>query len=353
MKNRSSLAIFTTILSVLVSFTLLPQIQAAPQVAPPPDGCYPGFTTAEGCNALALLGAGTGNTGLGWYSLFSAGDANFNTGVGAGTLVLNTADSNTAVGAAALLLNTTGTQNTAVGTDTLVFNDSGSGDTAIGYFALMNDNGVGSNTATGALALTANMTGFNNAAFGIRALETNIDGQNNTALGNLALDLLDHGSGNTALGRHAGDGITSGNENVCVGTFSGTAITTGSDIITIGPVTGVHSIFGQVSNRTYIANILGASVDTGTAAFVFVDADGRLGTVLASAGPESNLPRPTSPQAIPDAAKQAVLNRKVEALEATVTELRGQLKEQAAQIQKVSAQFEVSKPAPQVVANKP
>jgi hypothetical protein len=42
MKNRSSLAIFTTILSVLVSFTLLPQIQAAPQVAPPPDGAIPG-----------------------------------------------------------------------------------------------------------------------------------------------------------------------------------------------------------------------------------------------------------------------------------------------------------------------
>src|SRR6266487_7205200 len=116
MKNRSSLTILTTILSVFGSFALLPQMQAAPQVAPPPDGCYPGFTTAEGCNALALLGAGAGNTGVGWYSLFLVGDANYNTGVGAGTLVLNTADSNTAVGAAALLLNTTGTENVAVGT---------------------------------------------------------------------------------------------------------------------------------------------------------------------------------------------------------------------------------------------
>ena len=42
------------------------------------------------------------------YALFSAGGANFNTGVGTGALALNTADSNTAVGAAALLLNTTG-----------------------------------------------------------------------------------------------------------------------------------------------------------------------------------------------------------------------------------------------------
>ena len=48
-----------------------------------------------------------------------------------------------------------------------------------------------------------------------------------------------------------------------------------------------------------------------------------------------------------------MLNRKVEALAATVAELRGQLKEEAAQIQKVGAQLEVNKPAPQVVVNKP
>jgi multidrug resistance efflux pump len=48
-----------------------------------------------------------------------------------------------------------------------------------------------------------------------------------------------------------------------------------------------------------------------------------------------------------------MLNRKVEALEATVAQLRAQLKEQAAQIQRVSAQLEVSKPTPQVVRNNP
>jgi uncharacterized coiled-coil protein SlyX len=65
------------------------------------------------------------------------------------------------------------------------------------------------------------------------------------------------------------------------------------------------------------------------------------------------------------------MNDKVEKLEATVaqqqkqietltTQLKeqaetftAQLKEQASQIQKVSAQLEVSKPAPQVVTNKP
>ena len=53
-------------------------------------------------------------------------------------------------------------------------------------------------------------------------------------------------------------------------------------------------------------------------------------------------------------------HKKVQNLEVTVAQqqqgmevLTAQLKEQAAQIQKVSAQLEVSKPAPQVVATKP
>jgi len=113
-------------------FVFLPQMQAAPQVSPEPDGCYGNFTTAGGCNAVAGLSTGAANTGIGWYSLFSAGASNFNTGVGSGTLALNAGDSNTAVGAAALLLNTTGTQNAAVGTASLVHNDTGGFNNAVG-----------------------------------------------------------------------------------------------------------------------------------------------------------------------------------------------------------------------------
>ena len=54
----------------------------------------------------------------------------------------------------------------------------------------------------------------------------------------------------------------------------------------------------------------------------------------------------------------AMLNLKVENLQATVAEQKKQidvltveLKEQASQIQKVSAQLEMSKPAPQAVLN--
>src|SRR3954468_20711366 len=106
MKTRFK--VFTTILSVIACFVGLPEIKAASQVAPPPDGCYPGFTTAEGCLALQNLTTGSGNTGVGWRSLFSVVDASFNTGVGTGTLALNTADSNTAVGTAAMILNVSG-----------------------------------------------------------------------------------------------------------------------------------------------------------------------------------------------------------------------------------------------------
>src|SRR5213595_3096896 len=124
MKNRN-LKIFTTMLSVVACFGLLPQTQAIlpPEIPGNPDGCYPAFNTAEGCHALFNVTGGIGDTAVGWFSLFIAGDASFNTGVGAGALALTTtgADSNTAVGTAALLLNTTGFRNAAVGTDALVY----------------------------------------------------------------------------------------------------------------------------------------------------------------------------------------------------------------------------------------
>jgi uncharacterized coiled-coil protein SlyX len=67
------------------------------------------------------------------------------------------------------------------------------------------------------------------------------------------------------------------------------------------------------------------------------------------------------PQAISDAAaKQAMLDRTVDSLQATITQqqqqietLTAQLKEQAVQIQKASAQLEMRKPVAKVVVNRP
>src|SRR5213080_3431058 len=100
------------ILSVFTLFFLglLPKMQAAlpPEIPGNPDGCYPAFTTAEGCHALALIGPSVGNTAIGWYSNFLSDGASFNTSVGAATLALDSgvgSGANTAVGTAAMILN--------------------------------------------------------------------------------------------------------------------------------------------------------------------------------------------------------------------------------------------------------
>jgi hypothetical protein len=87
----------------------------AQAVSPPPDGGYPGGNTAEGQAALLSLTSGGFNTATCFLSLRSITTGSFNTAVGAGTLLVNTADENTAIVTEALLSNTTGIQNTANG----------------------------------------------------------------------------------------------------------------------------------------------------------------------------------------------------------------------------------------------
>src|SRR6266508_4257587 len=89
MKTRTPLILITF---ALVCFAPLQNTQA---VNPPPDGGYPGGNTAEGYLALGSLTTGAYNTAVGIYSVLSLIDGNFCTGVGAGTLLANTADNNT------------------------------------------------------------------------------------------------------------------------------------------------------------------------------------------------------------------------------------------------------------------
>ena len=289
----------TKIHSILVVITLLfsgllPQVQA---VSPTPDGCYPNFTTAEGCDALGLLTTGAGNTGLGWRSLFSDTAGSFNTGVGAGALVLNNADSNTAVGAAALLLNTIGTENTAIGTAALVLNDeavdntatgafalsshiSGNGNTANGWHALFSDVSGQLNTAVGAGALFSNVggpfPGSFNTAVGASALFANTGGDN-TAIGAGALQANDTGGENVAVGVSALVSNTTGNNNIAIGFFAGNQQTTGSDNIYIGFNLGGTA--GE-SNTCKIKSIFGQTSPSGSG--VFIDANHKLGTLTSS-----------------------------------------------------------------------
>jgi hypothetical protein len=257
---------------VLTCFGLLPQLQA---VSPAPDGCYAGFTTAEGCNALNVLTTGAGNTGIGWRSLYFIGAGNFNTGVGAGTLVLNTADSNTAVGAAAMLLNTGGTLNTAVGTDALVHNSNSNQNTAVGAFALFS-NQTGLNTAVGYQALFANVGGLENTAMGDQALLDNTGGFFNVAVGGAALLGNVTGNDNTACGGGALTGST-GDDNTAIGFQAGINATSGSNNVYIG--SGMGGVAGE-SNACYIASIFGQTSANGMP--ILINSFNKLGTTTSS-----------------------------------------------------------------------
>ena len=79
----------SSIVFVFVCFAIAPLVRA---VVPAPDGGYPGFSTAEGQNALFNLTTGVGNTAVGWFSLWSDTDGSYNTALGAGTLLFNVGD---------------------------------------------------------------------------------------------------------------------------------------------------------------------------------------------------------------------------------------------------------------------
>jgi hypothetical protein len=163
------------------------------QLNPPPDGCYPGLTTAEGCFALFNLTSGTGNTGLGQDALFTNTNGNWNTGVGAVALGYNNGDLNTGVGVAGLLLNDNGTRNTAVGGGAMAFNTGGNpGDgsfnDALGAYALFYNTTGSCNVALGDSALLNSMSGDNNVAIGCDAGSSITTGSNNIYIANLGVD---------------------------------------------------------------------------------------------------------------------------------------------------------------------
>ncbi len=340
MKNRISL----TILPVLACLALSPQAHAICT-----KGCDAAlFNTFAGENALISNTAGAGNSAFGWQSLSTNSIGNFNTGVGGGALSVNDADSNTAVGAAALLLNTSGTQNTAVGTDAMALNDSGSFNTANGAFALFNNTEGSDNTATGDNALLNN---------------------------------------------------TTGSDNIALGSSAGSAVIDASNVIAIG------SDGGNVSDSCFIGNIRDIQTQNADAIAVVVDSAGQLGTISSSQRFKTAIrPMSKASEAVlalkpvtfhyktdktdtpqfgliaeevakvnPDlvvrdkngeihtvryeAVNAMLLNeflkehRVVQEQGATIARQQKQIEALTAGLQKVNAQLEVSKPAPQTVLN--
>jgi trimeric autotransporter adhesin len=367
---------------------------------PPPDGGYRNETTAEGDGALFSLTTGFGNTALGFNALNSDTEGSFNTATGRNALRFHiTGDANTATGGAALVFNTDGVGNTATGRQAMGDGTTGSFNTATGWHALSFNN-ADRNTANGAFALYSNTTGSGNVANGNASLYSNTTGSGNVANGVDALVNNTTGESNIALGDSAGFNLTTGDFNIDIGNAG---VAAEANTIRIGT--------GGDQTRTFIAGITGAAV---AGAAVKVNANGQLGVAPSSERFKADIkPMDKASEAILalkpvtfryknevdstgipqfglvaehvakvnpalvdrdakgeiytvryEAVNAMLLNeflkehQKVEKLETTAREeqkaikaLTASLKEQASQIQKVSAQLELSKPEPQIVLN--
>jgi hypothetical protein len=244
------------------------------------------FNTALGANALNANTVGIDNTAIGNQALFFNTTGGFNTALGHAALQANTSgESNTAIGWAALAFNVTGGGNTAVGDGALIANTGGGSNTAVGNLALSQNTTANFNTATGTAALQANDTGSNNAAYGFDALQLNTTGSNNTAVGSQALRLNKPGDNNTCLG-NSSLYKCKGNNNIAVGAAAGSSLTMGSNNIDIGnngdPGESNTIRIGKkgTHTNTFIAGISGVTVAGGVG--VIIDTNGHLGTVVSS-----------------------------------------------------------------------
>jgi len=219
-------------------------------------------------------------------------------------------------------------------------------------------------------------------------------------MGDDALDGNTIGNGNTAMGKEAGNSIIDGNDNVVLGHNAGIGIVHASRNVAIG--SGVSGPFADFDDTCFIGSIFGEIVsDPGSQTAVFVDQFNVVGIFNSSRSYKHDIqPMDNASETLyrlkpvtfkfnsdwkgttqygliaEDVAKvdpqlvsrkgsnivtvhyeqiNAMLlneflkeHKKTEKLEATVASLIATVNEQAAQIQKVSAQLEASRSAPQV-----
>jgi len=379
---------------LLICFAAIPKAQAQ-------------TNTAYGNGALVSLTSGVWNSGFGFEALNHDTAGKNNTAIGLRSLFSDTSGSyNTANGVYALYGNTTGFFNTAAGAFALANNTKGSQNTANGYGALYRNTGD-DNTAAGFGALFSNTIGEQSVAIGTVALFRNTTGTSNTAIGHAALNENTTGNFNVALGNSAGL-LASGSSNVYIG--SGMLGVPGESNACY-----IASIFGQTSaNGIPVLVNSDNKLGTTTSSKRFkeeIKAIDKASEVLLALKPVTfRYKKEIDPAGTPqfglvaedvekvnpdlvvrdkegkpytvryDQVNSMLLNeflkahRKIEEQQATIMQLnsgaakqegtisqlkRGMevfaatLEEQAAQIEKVSAQIEMSKPTPKVVLNKP
>jgi hypothetical protein len=370
-----------------------------------------GGNTANGIAALINNTRGFDNTANGAFALQGNTSGSDNTATGVSALFSNTTGiDNTANGISALQSNTTGFENTANGVEALFSNKIGSENTATGYQALFSNRAF-QNTANGSLALLNNTTGGSNTATGHDALRSNTTGHSNTADGRSALQSNKTGNNNTANGLNALFSNKTGSNNIALGLEAGGKLTTGSNNIDIGNegvAAEANTIrVGTVGTQgaTFIAGISGKTASGGVA--VYVNANGKLGTTVSSSRFKDQIKpmdkaseaihalKPVTfrykqeldPEGIPqfglvaedvekvnpdlvarddqgkvytvryEAVNAMLLNeflkehKAVQEQGAMIARQQKQIEALTAGLQKVSAQIEISRPAPQMAAN--
>src|SRR6267142_93491 len=380
MQNRNT--ILVTALSALACFAFSPQMRAA--CDSPDPGC-PGGNLAEGFLALGSLTTGFYNTGIGTYALLSLTDGNFSTATGAGALFSNTGSENTAVGAGALFSNLDGSDNNAVGAFALFTNAGGSFNNAHGRDALLNSTGD-QNNAMGDDAMFFNTTGSFNTAVGDDALDNNVDGSSNVAIGDEAGTGLGPSVNNCIAIGAPGDGPFATFDNTCfIGSIFGEAVSDpGSQVPVFVDQFNNVGVFNTSSRK--LKHDIHPMDKASETLFQFkpvtfkYNSDwkgmtqyGLIAEEVAEVDPQLVVHgKDGETMAVHyEQINNMVLNeflkehKKVEEQQANIAELKStvaqqqkgmqvltaQLKEQASQIQKVSAQLELNKRAPRTVAN--
>ena len=316
---------------LLVPFAILLAwfaLSPARAVTPAPDGAYPGANTAEGTDALFSLTTGRANTAIGFDALFR---------------------------------NATGNNNTATGVDGLFSNTTGSANTAAGFNALLN-----------------NTTGNNNIAMGVAAGQNLTTGNNNIDIGNLGI------AGESNKIRIGTVGVQ---QATSIAGIRGTIVPGG-----VGVIVGLNGQLGTVSSSGRFKEAIKPMDQASEAILALKPVTFRYKHELDPAGiPQFGLVAEQVAKVNPDlvarddqgkvntvryeAVNAMLLNeflkehRKVRELEAALAQqqkdfaqqfarqqkeikaLAAGLKQQALQIEKVSGQLGVSKPAPQMAVN--
>jgi hypothetical protein len=357
------------------------------------------FNTATGSGALANTTNGD-NTADGGLALNQNTSGFNNTAVGFEALNLNTTGiQNTASGASALLHNTTGSNNTAIGDAALFSNTTASNNTAQGLLALGNSTTGHDNTAEGAQALANDTTGSSNVALGSNAGLNLTTGSNNIDIGANVL-------GNSADANTIRIGKSGTQQKTFVAGIYGKTVASGVGVIInslgqlgtvqssarfkddIKPMDEASEALLKLKPVTFRYKeeldpekipqfgLIAEEVEKVCPGLVVRDEDGKVTTVRYEAvnamllneflkehrkvqEDESTITELKSANAKQNAAitvLQATAAQQRNEFQAAVAQQQKELKtlaavvkEQAAQIQKVGTQFEVSKPLSQVV----